>query len=399
MAKIVPKGINKFFSRYGILLLVGAVCIALVATSAVTLLSRGNAPEAPDNDTIAQTPEPTPDADPTPPPATEDISEPTPGPEPEQEPPPYFGPVNPLTGMPMAEEKTRMRPIAISINNIPEALPSNGISNVDIAYEMPFEGGTTRILGVFQDVTGIPKIGCIRSARHYTVFIAESHDAILVSVGGSTWAEALIRAQVVPHIGESGAGLQVLRRDTNRVPGKPVGRLHSVVLLGERMKDWLPERNYRITHEEDFDLGFTFVNDGTPQNGTDAVEAIVRFEGGKRSTFRYDPESKTYGFYQFNSAVVDANNDAQPKFTNVIVIQTSISTLTGQYSGAGRRDIITTGSGDGYFMCGGKYIEINWHREDKSPYRFTHKDGTELELGIGRTYVGIVPRQSEQTFS
>ena len=46
----------------------------------------------------------------------------------------------------------------------------------------------------------------------------------------------------------------------------------------------------------------------------------------------------------------------------------------------------------GYFVCGGKCVEITWERETNTdPFRYYLKDGTPLELGVGSTYVGIRP--------
>ena len=63
-------------------------------------------------------------------PVSEVISSPTPAPTPE--PTPYNGPVNPLTGLPLAEDWVNKRPVAIMLNNLREALPQLGQSQADI---------------------------------------------------------------------------------------------------------------------------------------------------------------------------------------------------------------------------------------------------------------------------
>ncbi len=62
---------------------------------------------------------------------------------------------NPLTGLPIDDDKVNARPIAIMINNLHSGQPLLGVTEADIMYECPTEGGITRILGVFK----------IRSAR------------------------------------------------------------------------------------------------------------------------------------------------------------------------------------------------------------------------------------------
>ena len=67
---------------------------------------------------------------------------------PEPTPTPYDGPVSPLSGLPIGEEWVNRRPVAIMLNNLKEALPQMGQSQADIIYEVPAEGGITRMLGV-----------------------------------------------------------------------------------------------------------------------------------------------------------------------------------------------------------------------------------------------------------
>lgn len=91
--------------------------------------------------------EETPSASPTP------VAELTPEPTPT----PYDGPVSPLSGLPIGEEWVNRRPVAIMLNNLKEALPQMGQSQADIIYEVPAEGGITRMLGVYQSLDGVGK--------------------------------------------------------------------------------------------------------------------------------------------------------------------------------------------------------------------------------------------------
>ena len=87
---------------------------------------------------------------------------PEPEPEPEPEPLPY---VNPLTGEGCETDIGQNRPIAIMLNNLKKALPQLGVSQADIIYEAPAEGGITRMMAVFQSVEGVGDLGSVRSAR------------------------------------------------------------------------------------------------------------------------------------------------------------------------------------------------------------------------------------------
>ena len=55
----------------------------------------------------------------------------------------------PLTGEQLSAKPENTRPFAVMINNIVYAQPQVGISNADIIYEIPAEGGITRMMAIF----------------------------------------------------------------------------------------------------------------------------------------------------------------------------------------------------------------------------------------------------------
>jgi len=272
----------------------------------------------------------------------------------------------------------------------------NGVSDADILYELVVEGGITRMLGIFQDHSNLGKIGSVRSIRHYTVEIAESYDAILFASGGSEPAIIEVRNRGVTYFEEGGT---LFRRDVNRIPGRTVGYLHSVIIVGDRLAKDLPDKVTRMEHDDDYEHELTFSDNATPAGGLGAKDIIVSFPAGKNSMFEYNAAENVYYMRQYNRDFIDANNSKHISFANIIVLRTPISALTGPHAGAGRRDLTTVGSGDGYFAHGGKYIEIKWSRPTKeSQFVYTLKDGSELELGRGKTYVGITSINTDVTF-
>ena len=60
-----------------------------------------------------------------------------------------------------------------------------------------------------------------------------------------------------------------------------------------------------------------------------------------------------------------------------------------------------TGSGEGQFFCGGKCVDIQWNKADRStPFSYTLADGTPLSLGQGKTYVCIIsPKMGSVTIN
>lgn len=124
------------------------------------------------------TPEPTPTATPKP----TETPEPTQTPEPTATPLPY---ANLLTGEGLEEDVSGKRPWAIMINNLKQALPQCGISQAEIIYEIPAEGGVTRMMAIFSDIELVDAIGSMRSLRPYYADVGLSYGAIIVHAGGS----------------------------------------------------------------------------------------------------------------------------------------------------------------------------------------------------------------------
>ena len=306
---------------------------------------------------------------------------------------------NPLTGVTMDKGKTVNRPLLISLANTADAHPLNGISEADILYEFLVEGGITRFLALYQDFTDVAKVGCIRSARHYTVEIAQSYDGILLTAGGSPQALSYVRSSGVPHLNEvEGPRREVFYRDRNRISGRRMESMHSVVTTNERLLQWLPKYDFRLTHEEDFETALNFTENGTPTSGSTANRVVARFSAGKTTTFTYNSDKKVYRVNQFNRELTDANNGANPEFTNILILKTSVRGIPGDE--AGRQNVLTTGEGEGYFVCGGKFTEIKWSRQNNaSQYVYTNKDGSDLELGVGRTFICIIPTTMDADFS
>ena len=214
--------------------------------------------------------------------------EPSPTVAPTPESTPYDGPVSPLSGLPMSKEWVNRRPVAVMLNNLKEALPQLGQSSADIIYEVPAEGGITRMLGVYQSLDGVGTIGSIRSARPYYLELALGHDAIFLHAGGSVdaydkirqWGVPALDAVNGPYLGSS-PGSNLMWRDPER--RKSYSLEHTVVTTGETIMELLPTYSLRLEHEEGYTYDMDFVSDGTPANGAPAGTITVPVDSGEEA--------------------------------------------------------------------------------------------------------------------
>lgn len=156
----------------------GSLFLALVMAMTMTACG-GETPEVPE--------EPIPEE-----PSVEVIA-PVEEPEPIPEPEPVYPYTNPLTGEGCETDVGKNRPIAVMLNNHKKAVPQAGVSQADVIFELPAEGGITRMMGLFQSIDGEGEIGTVRSARDYYLSLALGHDAIYMHAGGSPQAYAYIK--------------------------------------------------------------------------------------------------------------------------------------------------------------------------------------------------------------
>lgn len=320
------------------------------------------------------TPTPTPTLTPTPEPAS--VSEPEPEPEPTPE---VF--TNPLTGAPTEYDLSGYRPVVAMLNTIKQALPQSSNGMADMLFEIPEEGGITRVMALYQDITGIGNIGTIRSTRDYYLQLAMGLDAIMIHAGCSTIATEMLENTGYDTLDFMSHG-SLYWRDSYRKEN--VGTEHSLYTSSDNILNYLSSSGFRTTHEDGFAYPFTFTEDGTPAGGSAAADIEVSFSGYKQTRFVYNADTRAYDVFAYGDPYMDETTNTQVSVTNVIVIPTTQSTVE---DGLQAFDLT---SGTGYYACGGQYIPINWEKGDLYDcLRFTHTDGTPLDLGVGRSYICI----------
>ena len=315
-------------------------------------------------------------------------------PEKPQEPEPTVGD-NPLTGLDVADDYVDMRPVAVVLNNIKVAMPMYGISQVDILFEVPAEGGITRMIGIIQDPRQISKLGSIRSARDYFLDVAGGFDAVLVHAGGSPLAYSLIKSRKVDAWdGVSGAYGHLYYRDKSRISS--AGYEHSLFTTGENLTKQWQSTSARTSHKTGYSNGLTFSLASTITGGTPAATITAPFSSYKTGIFTYDAASGLYQVSQYGKPFVDGETGEQFAVTNVLVLKTSVAAISGDDKG--RQSVKLEGSGEGIYACEGQSIPIKWSKSawDQS-FVFTTADGSPLVLKCGKTYVNVLSNSANVT--
>ena len=306
---------------------------------------------------------------------------------------------NPLTGEALAEYSEN-RPYAVIFNNIQAAMPQYGVSKADILIETLAEGGITRCMGIYHDISDVKTFGSIRSARLYFVQLAQGFDALLVHAGASEEADNYLYKTGWNHLdGVSGTNASdYFYRDKDRL-NAGYSMEHTLFIKPDRIRAYAKKLGYPTTRKDGVDYGWQF-GSSSAASGTDADQIKVYFgsnSGSKSTSFSYDAATGLYKASQYGAAYTDAADGSQAAFRNVLVLKTSI---TNQGDAAGHLTIKTVGSGTGFYACGGKRISIKWSRiSSTSPFVFTTEDGEPLILGEGSSYIAIVPSKGLVVYS
>ena len=296
---------------------------------------------------------------------------------------------NPLTGL--AAKSADARPVAVMINNLKKALPQHGLKDADIVYEIPAEGGVTRLLAIYNDISAAGVIGSVRSSRPIFIDVAASYDAIYVHHGGSPEAYSMLKAGAVYNLDGMSLEGSVFYRDAAR--RKSMGYEHSSMTTGAKISAKLQKSGVRMTGKA-AGTAFRFsYNDLVPAGA--AAEKVSVKTGSYTSEYEFLPDYGTYMRTEHGWSS-DANGTGKLDFRNVFVLQMKYSVISGDSKG--RLDFNNFSSGKGYYITNGRMQEITWKwASAASRMKFYAADGTELSVNAGKSMIHFVSSLSNVT--
>lgn len=289
-----------------------------------------------------------------------------------------------LTGEWVEDSIGLRRPIAVMLNNIKAGVPQSGISRAEIVYEALAEGGVTRLLGVFENYDDLEKIGSVRSARTYYVYLAQEYEAILLHYGEAHYADSALDESVVSNLsGTTEIGKTVFYRATDKVSP------HNAYTSAEGIQAGIKEMNYDTRLSSSYQGHFNFTEDDeqiVPESGTDAVKVVPGYNNNA-PWFEYNSSEQKYYRFQFGGEQVDEMDGSQLTYKNIILQYCEYS----YYDGNGYLDIDVNGSGSGKYITNGKAVDITWDKDSRlGRTHYYDEGGSEITLNQGKTWVCII---------
>lgn len=280
---------------------------------------------------------------------------------------------------------------AHTISNMQENMPHVNLVKADIVMEMYVNmNNIVRCLALYSDIESVEAIGSTRSTRPMFNDIAQHYSLIVSHAGGSDTALNDATDRGVEHFNVESWDVQQVVTTSYRDTEYKRSLENSLFGIGSGIKAYAEAQGWPMTLEKDY--GFRFTENGVPEGGEAASRISLTFtyrEAKKETHMVYDAELGKYVWNQYNKEMTDQITGEKEAFTNVIIMDTTIS----------HKDIYHTADflagGTGYYANGGQIVPISWTCDaDTEPFRFFAADGSELSLGVGNTYIAVAPTGS-----
>ncbi|NSW76341.1 MAG: DUF3048 domain-containing protein [Candidatus Atribacteria bacterium] len=277
------------------------------------------------------------------------------------------------------------RPIAVIVENAPQARPQAGLSKADVVYEIMAEGGITRFLAIFSSEAA-DRVGPVRSARPYFALKAMEHDAIFVHSGGSVEAYTYMKELALDHIDEMNH-FQPFWREKERRP--PHNLYTSVVSLRQEAQKLGYNRPVRSSG-----FGVASSSANSP-SGKKASALEIRYAGDYAVKFTFNEGKREYARFVNEKPHIDSSSGAQISCSTVIVQVTEHVVKDAE----GRLEIRFVGQGQGWVFSDGVVLPIRWEKKTlRDKTRFYYDNGEELRVNPGRVWIEIVDTKTKVVF-
>ncbi|SHJ51887.1 DUF3048 domain-containing protein [Hespellia stercorisuis] len=299
---------------------------------------------------------------------------------------------NLLTGLGnLSDGAIGKRPVAVMVNNVPEAMPQYGVEQADLIFEIPVEGDKTRFMALYADYTAMPVVCAVRSCRYYFPAISQGFDAFYCNWGiDDTIAEYLEQLGLDQYDGMTdGNGL--FGRDQDRL-NAGYALEHTAFFDGTQFANVVNSNGSRTDLAEDKKgtaFNFNGMNEKVKPSGGDCGSVDINF-GAQSSQFTYDAANQVYLKSLDNGPQVDGRTNNQLAFTNVFVLETDISVR----DDVGHKSVNWEG-GDtytGHYISNGGIQTIHWRKDpgnESSYLQFTDENGNPLSINRGKSYIAF----------
>lgn len=293
---------------------------------------------------------------------------------------PLAGGPDPLTGAPASSAAAGTRPaLAAKIDNVDGAWPQAGLNQADIVFDIPVEGGLTRLLAIFhsQDVS---LFGPIRSGRPVDADLLHLLGHAYYAFSGGTPFDL---GPISDHSNATALSwsiypdLFVIRND-HRIPHQVFGTT-SMLYAGGQQFSPSPTPPTAI---------FSYAA-ATPAGSVPSTGVTAQYDA---ATAAWTWNGSQYLRNQSGHADILIDG-SQVAATNVVVMSVAVqSTAARDSHGTVVPLPIVIGSGQAWVFRNGVLVKGKWSRaSENAPMTLQTTTGQVIPLAPGRTWVEVLP--------
>jgi hypothetical protein len=294
----------------------------------------------------------------------------------------------PFTGLMVDPSVVSRKPLAVVIENSPDARPQSGYPQADLVYETLAEGGITRTLAIFQS-QGSSEIGPVRSARFYFIDWLTELNAVFVHIGGNADALDEIISKKIPDINQFYYGNYFWRSASRYAP-------HNVYTTTDKIYDALKVAKISPITEL-APLSFKKEAAVAERPATQAI--TINFSTPLFvASYNYDQKANNYLRSVGGVPHKDKVTGNQLRVKNIVVQYETISPGISR-AGEQKMDIVTTGRGRALVFQDGKAINATWEKTSRnSRTKYLDSFGKEVQFNPGQTWFEVVPQNAAVTY-
>jgi len=281
----------------------------------------------------------------------------------------------PLTGLPVEEGSPTAPVLAVKIDNSNDARPQEGLELADVVFDIPVEGGISRLLAFYQSRLP-PAIGPVRSVREVDPKLLAPFGASLAYSGGDASVVASIRSVAVD-LGDPVLGTIAYRRAPDRpepydLMFDPAAALASVEVAA----------------------GAGGSRPAFGEGPIGDVGLIVEIDSSNRHQVVYGYSAADGGYLRFHGSQphLAASGDQLVATNVVVLVVEQLETGRTDSSGAPVPDFEVLGTGEASVFRDGVALSGRWERGRLTDFfRLFDSSGAEISLAAGPTWVHLVP--------
>jgi hypothetical protein len=277
--------------------------------------------------------------------------------------------------------------LVVKIDDTRMAHPQIGVEYADVVYIEQVEGGLTRLAAIYSSV--IPReIGPIRSARISDLeLIAQYGKVGFAYSGAQSKLGPEIESANLFDLGAQSMSSTIYTTDSLRTPP------YAMVLRADLLMEYALQRGYEFS-----------ISKGMGWNFSDETELGLPIDSAKiewpASSYeaRWSEKRKVWELNHNGSSNVSSTGSILTADTFVIQIVSITDSIYKDKVGGITPFSATVGTGRGFILRDGKYIEGTWTRlSEESGTTWRTRSGEEIPFSRGKLWVALTDK--EPTFT